>query len=34
LLALDPFSDFLMIDRGGPDNLEEAAIAEKVVVEV
>ena len=34
LLVLEPFSDFLIVDRKGPgNNLEEAAIAEKVVVE-
>ena len=34
LLVLEPFSDFLIIDRKGPgNNLEEAKIAEKVVIE-
>jgi ureidoglycolate lyase len=34
LLVLEPFSEFLIIDRKGPgDNLEEAVIADKVVIE-
>lgn len=34
LLVLEPFSEFLIVDRKGPgNNLEEAAIAEKVLVD-
>jgi ureidoglycolate lyase len=35
LLVLEPFSDFLIVDRAGPgNNLEEHKIREKVVLEI